>query len=373
MNSTSLVAAESVIGAIESAVDEMEAGGRMPSALASSIADAGLFRMLVPKSLGGGEVHPLELVDVVERIARVNASAAWCVMIAATTGVMAGWMPRDRAAEVFGDRSGVWGGAYAPLGCAVVDGDDFVLDGRWPWGSGSQNCTWFAGGATCDDGVFRLCYVPASEVTIHENWDVVGLRGTGSHDWSVVAARVPRDRTVALLGGVPVDEGTLYRFPVFGLLALGISAVALGIGAAAIDELIGLAGAKTPSLQRRRLADRGTVQAEVARMTAELRGARAYLVDAVNAAWASIADGGDPDVATRAELRLAATHAAHTVTRVVDSAFTLAGGTSVRTSSPLARHLRDCHVVTQHLMVSPVTYETVGRVLLGLPNEAMDL
>lgn len=354
-------------------VDETESAGRLPADLATTLAEAGLFRQLVPASLGGGEVHPRQLVASIERISAANGSVGWCVMIAATTAAMSGWLPRSAAADVFGDPLGVWGGAYAPLGRAVRDGDHWRLSGTWPWGSGSQNCTWMAGGAVCDDGVFRLLYVPAADVTIIENWDVVGLRGTGSHDWSVADAVVPVERSVDLLGGAAVESGPLYQFPLFGLLALGIASVSLGLGAAALDELAELAGAKTPSLQRRKLAERGTVQAEVARSTAQLRSARAYVMGAIDDAWESAVDGHPPTIEQRANLRLAATHAAHTAVDVVRSSFALAGGTAVRNDSPLARILRDANVVTQHLMVSPVTYEPVGRVLLGLPVELLDL
>lgn len=364
---------DSLVATVAARADEIETAGRLPADLARAFAEAGLFRQLVPASLGGGESHPRALVESIERVSAADGSAGWCVMIASTTAAMSGWLPAAEAAEVFGDPLGVWGGAYAPLGRATREGDHWRLSGTWPWGSGSQNCTWMAGGAVCDDGVFRLLYVPVADVTIVENWDVVGLRGTGSHDWSVTDALVPVGRSVDLLGGSAVEAGPLYQFPLFGLLALGIASVSLGLGAAALDALAELAGAKTPSLQRRKLAERGTVQAEVARSTAQLRSARAYVLEAIDEAWTSAVDGHPPTIDQRANLRLAATHAAHTAVDVVRSAFTLAGGTAVRNDSPLARILRDANVVTQHLMVSPVTYEPVGRVLLGLPVELLDL
>lgn len=354
-------------------VDDMEREGRLPADLAAMFADSGLFRQLVPQDMGGGQRHPRDFVDCIETLSAENASAGWCVMIAATTAAMSGWMAEPYATEVFGSPAGVWGGAYAPLGRAVADGSSWRLTGTWPWGSGSQNCTWFGGGAICDDGVFRLLYVPAEEVTIVENWDVVGLRGTGSHDWSVSDALVPFGRSVDLLGGSPVHPGSLYRFPLFGLLALGLAGVSLGIGRAALGAVSELAGAKTPSLQRRKLAERSTVQAEVARSSAALGAAKSFVHEAIDEAWAVAEEGRAPTIDERAKLRLAATHAAHTAADVARSAFTLGGGTSVRNSSPLGRHLCDANVVTQHLMVSPVTFETVGRVLLGLPVEVLDL
>ena len=361
------------LAAAAAAVDQMESEARMPADLAARFTGSGLFSQLVPTSLGGAEAHPAQLVATIEAVAAVNASAGWCVMISSTTSAMSGWMPTAGAADVFGDPLGIWGGAYAPMGRAIREGDDWRLSGAWSWGSGSQNATWLAGGAVCDDGGIRLLFMPASEVTITPNWDVMGLRGTGSHDWSVSDVLVPVERSVDLFSGSPVESGALYRFPLFGLLALGISGVSLGLAAAALDELTTLAGAKTPSLQRRKLAERGTVQAEVARSTAVLRAARAYVMAAIDDAWAAASAGDEPTMAQRADLRLAATHAAHSCVDVVRSAYTLAGGTAVRNDSPLGRHLRDVHVVTQHLMVSPVTFETTGRVLLGLPVELAEL
>lgn len=356
-----------------SRADEMDRVGRMPADLAAATAGAGLFRMLVPSDLGGPEADPVDALRAIELLGAANGSAGWCVMISATTSLMAGWLPENRAAEVFGDPAGCWGGAYAPSGRALAADDGLHVTGRWAWGSGSENCTWFAGGAIGDDGVFRLCYLPASEVTIHPNWDVVGLRGTGSHDWSVDDAVVPVDRCVDLLCGSPVHPSPLYRIPLFGMLAAGVAAVGLGVASAAVDALVELAGGKVPSLATRRLADRTTIQAEVSRRVAALDAARTYLHATIAAALDGAAAGDDPTDVERAQLRMAAVHAAHTAADVTTAMYTLGGGTSVRNDSPLPRLHRDAHVVTQHLMVSPSVWEPCGKALLGLALERMDL
>jgi alkylation response protein AidB-like acyl-CoA dehydrogenase len=221
-----------------------------------------------------------------------------------------------------------------------------------------------------DDGRpgLRLMMFPAADVEIIDTWTVAGLAGTGSHDIAVREAFVPAELSVDLTGP-PLRGGPLYAFPVFGLLAVGVASVALGIGRASIAELIDLAGAKTPTMTRRTLAERPLVQLEVARATAGLGSARAYLLDVVEGAWRAAQSGGEIDVATRALMRAAACHATDAAVRVVDAMYTAGGGTSIYAESPLQRHLRDIHVVTQHAMVGPTAYETAGRVLLGLASD----
>jgi alkylation response protein AidB-like acyl-CoA dehydrogenase len=214
---------------------------------------------------------------------------------------------------------------------------------------------------------------PRSEVEIVDTWNVSGLRGTGSHDIAVHDVFVPAGRAISLTLDRPRRGGTLYAFPVFGLLALGGAAVATGIARHAIDELGSLASTKTATLQRRRLAERPVVQAKVAEAEALLGSARAFLREAVARAWESAERGGEIALTDRARLRLAATHATATAARAVDLMYTAGGGTAIYAASPLQRCLRDAHAVTQHVMVAEPTYELVGRVLLGVDADTAQL
>ncbi|MGH7858084.1 MAG: acyl-CoA dehydrogenase family protein, partial [Candidatus Binatia bacterium] len=201
-------------------------------------------------------------------------------------------------------------------------------------------------------------------------WTVSGLRGTGSHDMEVTDLLVPKGRSVSIVSDRPREPGHLYAFPVFGLLALGIAAVATGIARSALRDLVEIAGGKVPTGSRRRLADRAVTQAETAQAEAMLRSARAFLFDAVGECADEARKEGSIRVPARARLRLAATNAAIVSARVVDVAYNAGGGTSIYQSSLLQRRFRDVHVVTQHMMVSPATYELVGRVFLGLEIDA---
>jgi alkylation response protein AidB-like acyl-CoA dehydrogenase len=215
--------------------------------------------------------------------------------------------------------------------------------------------------------------VPTSDVEILDTWHVSGLRGTGSNDVVAKDLIVPEERVFQLVGGTPLAEGTLYRFPLFGLLALGVASVALGIARGAIDDLTALATEKTPSGSRRRLADRSHAQMEVAKATAELAAAEAFMSSDVGQTYWDASEGEDPDLHDRTRLRLAATHATRTAARVVDRMYDLGGGTSIYSGSRLQRAFRDVHAATQHMVVAPATYELTGRLLLGVETDVSQL
>jgi indole-3-acetate monooxygenase len=338
---------------------------RLPPELAAEFRAAGLFSMCVPLDLGGGEVPVLEMVEAVETIARADAASAWCVMIQATSGVLGAYLGEASAEEIFGAGDAVLGGVYAPLGRAVATGGGYRVSGRWPFASGSAHCTWLCGGATIEGAPPRLMLFPAAEVEILDTWHVSGLAGTGSNDIQVTDAFVPAGRSVSLAGDRPKRSGRLYRFPVFGFLALGIAAVALGTARGAVDDLLELAGAKTPTGSRRKLAERPHTQAQLAMAEANLAGARHFLRHAVADSWEA-AETGDLDLGHRARLRLAATHATAVSAQVVDVMYGLGGGSSIYLTSTLQRRFRDVHAATQHMMVGQPTYELAGRFLLGL-------
>ncbi len=372
-------AAEAFAAAVRDVgAEEIERQRRMPPELARQAIDLGLMRLLAPREIGGPEADPATLVRALETIGRVDASASWVVMIAATTSVMGGSYPLHVAREVLGPADAVLCGVAAPLGRARREGDGLRLTGRWPFGSGSQVATWLVGGCIVMEGdeptklasgapETRLALFPVSDATILDTWHVNGLRGTGSNDYEVRDIFV-RDGYSTIMGlDRPWCERPLYAFPIWGLLSLGIAGVALGVARAAIDELVALAGAKKPIGASRTLAERPGVQEQVAKAEGALRGARAFLFEAIDGMWQRAARGDRPTIDDRALLRLASTNAAHSAASVVDAMYTAGGSTSNYDTSPLQRQFRDIHALTQHVMIQPTTWEMTGRVLLGLP------
>jgi alkylation response protein AidB-like acyl-CoA dehydrogenase len=164
-------------------------------------------------------------------------------------------------------------------------------------------------------------------------------------------------------------ERPLYAFPQFGLLAMGIAAVALGLARAAIDALVEIAGGKTPQGSARPLAARPAAQSDVSRAEALLRSSRAFYYEAIEQAWEGACARGRIEADQRRDVRLATTHATRACAEAVDLMYDLGGGTSVYQRSPLQRVFRDVHVATQHMMVSPATLELTGRLLLGVETD----
>jgi alkylation response protein AidB-like acyl-CoA dehydrogenase len=374
-------AARALAPDIRSRIPEIEQARTLPADLVCRLAQAGLFRSLLPRSLGGLELPPGEALASMEAVGHADASAGWCVMIGATAGMAAAWLAPEPAAEIHATPLTVTGGVFAPMGRAVLEGDTYRVDGRWQWFSGHAHCDWLAGGCVVlEDGrprllpggmpETRMVFFPLRDAQRLDGWHVSGLAGTGSGEVAVAGLRVPRTRSVSLATDAPRESGPLYRMPPFGLLAQGIAAVMLGNARAAVDDLVTLAGGKQPQGSRRTLAERATAQAELAQAEAALRAARAYCADAVGAAWREACAGDTPGLRARADLRLSATFATRTAADVARRMYDLGGGSSVFLSNPLQRRFRDAHVGTQHAMVSPATWELAGRVLMGLPTDA---
>ena len=363
---------------------EGEKERRLAPRLVEGIVEAGLFRLCVPASLGGLESPAGTLVEAVEELARGDGAAGWCLAINATSGLLAGYLEEEPARLIFGDTRSVAGGVFAPRGRATATQDGFRVTGRWPFASGCRHCDWLMGGCVVEEGDdvrrlpngmpdVRLMLAPAREVIVHDTWRVAGLRATGSHDIEFAALRIPAGHGVSVFTDRPTAPGPLYAFPLFGLLAIAIAGVGLGIGRGALDDLVALAAAKTPTGSTRTLAQRSTAQAETARAEASLRSARAFLHEAIGEAWGEAATTGAVSVQQRGALRLAATHATTTGAAVAETAFRLGGASAIYDESPLQRRFRDAQVATQHMLVGPATWELTGRLLLGQPTDATQL
>jgi indole-3-acetate monooxygenase len=372
---------DALLATIAARAADTEAQRRLPADLATELARAGLFRLLVPKSLGGAEVDVATMFATLEDVARADAATGWCVMIGGTTALLSAWLPADHAGEIWADPDVITGGVFAPMGKAAVDGDEYVVSGRWPWASGSANCSWLLGGAVIIEAGemrrlpsgapdHRMMVMRRSEVELIDTWDALGLRGTGSGDMAAKDVRVPQSRSVSFMTDSPRETGALYRFAPFGLLALGIAAVASGNALGALDDFRALAMAKKGQGSSRTLAERGVVQADYAVAHADLAAARALVHTEIASAWGRVTAGDALDLAARARLRLAATRLVMVAAKVAAKMHELAGGTSVYASHPLNRRFRDAHVATQHVMVAPPTLELAGRVLMGLPVDA---
>jgi alkylation response protein AidB-like acyl-CoA dehydrogenase len=374
-----LDAARALAPLIRAHADETEDARCLARPVVEALRAAGLYGMYLPRSLGGPELDIATAARVVEAIAYADGAAGWNVMLAGDAGVLSGFAATNEARAVFaGTPTPILAGALNPLGrLRQVDGG-FVVDGRWPFGSGCQQADWFGGACLLFDGdglvrrpdgapEVRQALIAAADVEIIDTWRTAGLRGTGSHDWAVHELFVPTGRVMNLNPERPFEPGPLYAFPLFSTLAVSKTAVALGIARHAIEALVELAQAKTPTGQTSVLRERAAVQADVARAEALVRSARAFLYQTIDELWADVAAGRTAAVEQRALLRLAAVDGVQKAAQAVDLMYNAGGATSIYATSPLERCFRDVHTLTAHVIVQMPVYEVAGRALLGLP------
>jgi alkylation response protein AidB-like acyl-CoA dehydrogenase len=355
--------------------EEGERAGRIPEAVLEGLRDAGVFRLLVPKAYGGLEHDVATFSQAVQAVAAADGSSGWIAMIGAIGGLVAGALPPATAAEIWRDPDTIVVGPITPLGIARQTADGWVVSGRWPFASGCRQAGWIVVGciAECRDAGqepasrkpfdWRLAILPASEVRILDTWSVSGLGATGSDDVEIVDVLVPADRVVRF-GGSPIEPGPLYALPVQCFLAIGVASVALGVARAAIEELVRLAATKIPIGTTAPLARRATARIQAAQAEAAVRAAGALLHEELGEAWRALCEPRRLGVRERLLVRLACTNATLSSAHAVELAYAAGGGTANYRTSPLQRHLRDIHAVTQHFSTAAPSWELLGRVLL---------
>lgn len=363
---------------IRAAGDEIERERELPRPVFEALADAGLFRMLVPRSLGGAELDLPTYLQVIEEIAQADASTGWCVNQGAVFATNSARVREDVAREIWGQspRSAVANGP-APTAEAIVVEGGYRVTGRWTFSSGCKHATWLAGFATIvEDGRPRLdakgrpearyLLFPAGNAEIIDTWRVSGLRGTGSHHFTVTDLFVPRERSVWSVVDSSREPGPLYVVPTVGLFAGGFASVALGIARGALDNLIELAGGKTPWGTANLLRDQPLVQMQVGQAEALIRSGRAFLHETAREVWEAVSATHAITLEQRVQIRLATTHAIRLAAEAVDLVYNAAGASAIYRSSPIHRRFQDIHVITQHVQGRLAHYESAGRFWLGI-------
>lgn len=352
--------------------EETERGRQLAPGLVAELKAQGLLRIGLTADLGGAEPTAHEILATAETIAEGDASAGWCVSIAATSSLLGAYLPARGGQEVFGDPGSVAAGVWAPRAKGEVVDGGVRVSGRWSFCSGVRHSDWIFFGFI-QDGQVRTAAFPVSELDVLDTWKTSGLRGTGSTDCVAKDLFVPDHRVFSVLDGPPARSRTLQRFPLFGFFAASIAAAALGNARGAMTEFIELATVRKPTGSSRTTAERSATQSAFAAAEASLRAARGLYYQAIDDCWAAAASAEPVSVELRTSLRLACTHAVRTAADVVGTVYDLGGGSAIYEDSPLQRRFRDAHTATAHFQVNPATFELTGRLLLGLPTETGQL
>src|SRR5262245_8111898 len=362
---------------------EIEATRQLPPDLVSELADARIFKVALPEADGGLGADVVTALQVIEEIARADGSTGWCVAMGINSFRQSAQLaPEVRRELFFSEPIGISAGSARERGRAVAVQGGYRVTGHWFFASGCMHSHLLHGACKVFDGdqprlrpngdqEIRIAYFhPKSKARIIDNWDVSGLRGTGSHDIAVEDLFVPEEQTFSALDRRARVTGPMNRMHGFDLAGCGFCCVGLGVARAAIDAFVELATVKTPRNSSELLRERVMVQAQVGEAEALLRSGRALLFDVVQEMWELALARQPITERLRSELRMAMTHAAQNAARATHMVCASAGTTSIFARSPLERYARDAEVVTRHNQLQFVNYEAVGRTLLGLESNS---
>ncbi len=369
---------------VAEASDEIERIRQLPERVFKALSEAGLFHMMAPKSIGGGEVHPAIYGQALEQIAQGDASTAWSIGQNSGCSMSAAYLAPEIARECFAPPHGIlaWGPFAPTTGKAIAVDGGYKVTGKWGFASGSRHAKWLG----CHVLVYeadgtprknaegrhapRTMVFPKSSATVIDNWQVIGLRGTGSDSYELNELFVPERYSFARdsLGDLR-EPGTLYKFTSGMMYAVSFSFVSLGMARASLDEFLRYATERKPRFSERTIAHNNVIQGEVAKADAKLRASRAFILEAIDALWDEALKGNRGNREQLRTLRLACTWAINQAQEVVNMAYNQAGAQAIFTGHPLERRMRDIHAGTQQGQGRPVQFEHVGQVMLGLEPE----
>jgi alkylation response protein AidB-like acyl-CoA dehydrogenase len=365
--------------------EEIEREQRLPKALVEELRAAGFYRLVIPRALGGLQADPLTYLRVVELLAEGCGSVGWNLANNSIGQLVTLGLPDEGVHEIYahGADTILAGTAVPGGGQAVPVAGGYRVSGRWSFGSGCQESAWMLGSfQVIEDGkprphpngslYWRGVFPRGEAEIVPGSWDVAGLRGTGSFDWTVEDVFLPERRTMPH-AGIPLDNqwerwpGTTYALPVQCWVGPHHSAVITGIARAGIDALIELAGGKQPrGRPAGLLCENPQVQDAVGRADAMLNAGRAYRSAMIAELWTTVAAGKATTLEQRARCRLAAIYAADNAREAMDLMYRHGGSTSFKRASRLAESWRDLHVVGQTVTIAPEWYPIGGRVYLGM-------
>jgi indole-3-acetate monooxygenase len=373
-----LARARALIPLLKAAAPRIDAAYELPKDVLDGMRDAAMFRLLIPRAFDGFELKPSDYVRCVEAIAIGDASAAWCMNQGSGCSMTAAYLAPEVSREIWGGRHDVLAWGQGPGARAVRAEGGWRCTGTWSFASGSRHASWLGAMCPCfnEDGSpvlrsdgkqwERTMLFRRELAHIEDVWQVVGLRGTGSDNYTIADLFIDDAHSVTRESPEERREaGTLYRFQAMQLYASGFACVALGTARAALDAFIGLAKGKSQAWSSDRLGDNHAVQHIVGHSDAALKAAKSGLIAVLDDVWEEVGRSGALTVDNRIAVRQASTFAVHAARDVVHQVYHEAGSTAIFDNQPFERRLRDINSVSQQLQGRRTHFETVGLHLLG--------
>lgn len=376
--------ARGLVETLSAAADRIEDARALPPDIVAALHDARLFRLLLPQSIGGDELHLKTLAEVIETVARADASTAWCLGQAAGCAMSAAYLKPEVARRLFGPKDAVLAWGAGIQGKAVVVDGGYRVSGKWTFASGCANATLLGGHSYVfeadgtprrrADGrqLDRTALFAISKARIDDMWYTLGLRGTASYTFEVQDLFVPEEETIDRDAPAERTEGgTLFVFNGTAAYASAFSALMIGIAQGMVSDLAALAMTKTPRGAPSSLMESPVFQSEFAQLEARLRALRAYLHSTIDEIWERTRVTREFPLIERANLKLATTYVINEGVQIATDAYRAAGQTAIFPINPFERRLRDAYCASQQLQGRPANFITIGRVLLGLPPDSM--
>ena len=368
--------------AIREASNQIEKERCLPPVLVQQLKRTGVFRMTMPRSWGGTELDPVSQLQVLEELSYADGSVGWCATIGCDSGYLSAYLEQAEAREMFDVDTITAGNLARAAGQARRVEGGYRVTGRWPFASGCRHADWMIASCLVYEGdaqmmnehgapVTRVCFLRPDQCQIIDTWNTIGLRGTGSNDFTATDVFVPKSHSLNYQSLKPLRPEPLYLFP--GFIAGKFGAVPLGVARAALDATIELARRSSARaaikadrfIPRHPLIEESHMQIGIAQAEALIGSARSYLYDRTARVWQQLVSGGRPSPAEMARHSIAYINAYKTCREAIDQLYSLAGAAVVYASSPLDRLLRDMHTMAQHVVAGPLSFEIAGRMLLG--------
>ncbi|MGD7002617.1 acyl-CoA dehydrogenase family protein [Corynebacterium halotolerans] len=348
--------------------DEFNEQGYVPRDYMTLLKKAGLFRVAVPEKFGGEPLPPAEFMKQVEQISAVDPATGWVASFGSAL-VYFSSLPVETQRQLYSQSKDIVfaAGMFPMFEAEKVEGG-YLCSGEWQFASGCKGADLLGMGLRGGEetgGKPLTALIDRSKVEIVDNWDVAGMKATGSHN--VVADRVfvPESMTF-IRGGEPTIDEPITRYPVLAYAAQVLAVVTLGAARGALDYVTEVGSGSTSITGGPAKGNRPAYKAGLAKAEAKLRSAQAFFYGSTEEVWAKAVAGEEITENDKALLRLASTEAAHVGRDVVMSAFNLAGTGAIFAQHPLQRYLRDGLVPAQHAMLQEHTYEASGALLMGL-------